>query len=141
MSSKHDVAIASFQNLLLSSQKQNELVARVTIDCLSIISIHILTEVSELAENRNSVLLNKIIQSVDLVSFCFSLIHPQQGSSFVSQSGTKKSSSLENPMAEVREYALKFLQLMLFLSEDFTRSFEAKGAFKTLSSFIVNREG
>lgn len=47
LASKYDVSIASFQNLLLSSHKQNELVARVTIDCLSIVSIHILTQVSE----------------------------------------------------------------------------------------------
>ena len=106
---------------------------------MSIISIHILTEVSEPDAKETSKLLEKIVQSVDLVSFCFSLINPQQGLSFVSQSGTKKKSSSKdnNPLAEVREYALKFLQMLLYLSEDFTRSFEAKGAYKTLSKLIV----
>ena len=72
--SKHEINNASFQNLFLSSQKQNELVSRVIIDCLSVISIHILTETSELPQDKTSVLLTKIIKSVDLVNFVFQLL-------------------------------------------------------------------
>ena len=74
LSSKHEINNASFQNLFLSSQKQNELVSRVIIDCLSVISIHILTETSELPQDKTSVLLTKIIKSVDLVNFVFQLL-------------------------------------------------------------------
>ena len=42
-------------------------------------------------------------------------------------------------MAEVREYALKFLQMLIQLSEDFSRSFESKGAYDTLSSLLIRR--
>ena len=42
-------------------------------------------------------------------------------------------------MAEVQEYALKFLQMLLYLSEDFKRTFEMKGGYKTLIDFIMTK--
>lgn len=64
----------SFQNLLLSCERQSELVSRVIIDCLSIISIHILNETSEPEAKAKSVLLSKISKSIDLSNFIFSLL-------------------------------------------------------------------
>ena len=40
---------------------------------------------------------------------------------------------------EVREYAFKFLQMLLFLSEDFRASFAEQGGYDTLSDFTILR--
>ena len=104
------------------------------IDCLSIISIHILTETSEPSSKIESgVLLAKILNSVDLVNFVLSLLQTPGLSTLASFPGSQMK---EDPLTEVRKYALKFLQMLIYISPEFEASFEAKGAYKTLTDFI-----
>ena len=129
---EHQDAI-SLHNLHFSSQKQIELESRIIIDCLSIISIHILTQKSA-NEAAESVLLTKIARSVDLTDFILSLLQLPCPAIAANPVDTR---TKEDLLSEVREYALKFLQMLLFLSDDFREVFEAKGSFATLIDLAV----
>lgn len=45
--------------------------------------------------------------------------------------------SKEDSIAEVREYAFKFLQMLLFLSQEFRAKFIAQGGYDTLTDFTI----
>jgi hypothetical protein len=96
----------------LDLQNPTQINARIIIDCLSILAIHVLSE------NNQSSLLNKML-TFDLVPLSMMLLSKEQ--------------------IEIREYALKFLQLLLLKSPDkFMAQFLEVGGFNIFGVFLLN---
>lgn len=100
----------------IRSQREGQLLStiqtRVIIDSLSIIAIHLLSEANV------SSLIEKLLK-VDLVALSLMLMSKDE--------------------IEIREYAVKFFQLLLLRSpEGFAKQFIDAGGFATLGGFLFN---
>lgn len=82
-------------------------------------------------------LLTKITRAIDLVHFILSLIQMSGATPMTNSYSAIGTSSKEDPLCEVREYALKFLQMLMFLSPEFRDAFTAKGSYAILADFVT----